>query len=202
MVKKYKKTNENKNRRIFRGIDNNRRIIRQLFNYRPNKKSKPEKKEKNNSEEMLQQFQEKFSHPNILLYEEPLLNNENATEGNNLPNIQNEAVPQDINSNHVEDENKKSNNFEEISQFDFINSDIGNDPPNQNTENDNDDKFNPDIFDDLCDNIHTNQKQSFYPEPSLENLNAHNGSVDRQNERRREDMFGLTRNATPGYRHY
>ena len=202
MVKKYKKTNENKNRRIFRGIDNNRRIIRQLFNYRPNKKSKPEKKEKNNSEEMLQQFQEKFSHPNILLYEEPLLNNENATEGNNLPNIQNEAVPQDINSNHVEDENKKSNNFEEISQFDFINSDIGNDPQNQNTENDNDDKFNPDIFDDLCDNIHTNQKQSFYPEPSLENLNVHNGSVDRQNERRREDMFGLTRNATPGYRHY
>ena len=202
MVKKYKKTNENKNRRIFRGIDNNRRIIRQLFNYRPNKKSKPEKKEKNNSEEMLQQFQEKFSHPNILLYEEPLLNNENATEGNNLPNIQNEEVPQDINSNHVEDENKKSNNFEEISQFDFINSDIGNDPQNQNTENDNDDKFNPDIFDDLCDNIHTNQKQSFYPEPSLENLNAHNGSVDRQNERRREDMFGLTRNATPGYRHY
>ncbi len=118
---------------------------------------------------------------------------------NNLPNTQNQAVPQGINSNHVEEEeNNNSNNLGEVSEFDFINNDIDNDSPSQNTENDNDDKLNLDIIAGLCDNIHANKKQSLYPESSLENLNAHNGSVDRQNERRRGDMMGgLTRNATP-----
>ena len=202
MVKKYKKVNENKNRRIFRGIDNNRRIIRQLSNYRPNKKSKQEKIDNNNSEEMLRQYQEENSHPNIVFYEESYLNNEDGTELNNLPNTQNQAVPQGINSNHVEEEeNNNSNNLGEVSEFDFINNDMGNDSPSQNTENDNDDKLNLDIIAGLCDNIHANKKQSLYPESSLENPenpNAHNGSVDRQNERRRGDMIGgLTRNATP-----